>query len=177
MHYVQDGWQGNHDTHETRYFQRIYSSLGVGPDWVICDPFARNCELGGEFTNDLNPDMKANNSMDGLEYLQTLDSGRFDLVILDPPFSDVANDRIYDHEKLHGEKSNIYTDATYFKGIMMEIFRILKPGGACLRFGYTSSSLCKGLTTEDIWLINFYSPRKDVIVTRYLKSNLTLHDF
>jgi len=177
MHYINDGWQGNCDTHETRYFRKIYSSLNIPPEAKICDPFARNCPIAHPFTNDLNPETSANHHSDALEFLRTLEREFFDLVLLDPPFSDVANERIYDHVKIHGEKSNIYTDATYFKSIMMEIFRILKPGGSVLRFGYTSSTLCKGLTIEELWVCNFFSPRNDVLVSRFEKNQSTLDLF
>lgn len=176
IEYTQDAWQGNHDTHEARYFGRIWSQIGYDPDWLIADPFARNCPVGTH-TNDLNPHTQAENHIDGLEWLRLQPSSYFDCVILDPPFSDVANDRIYDHERIHGEKSNIYTQATYFKSVMMEIFRILKPNGRCLRFGYTTSTLCKGLTLARLWVVNFYSPRNDVLVSLMIKNSNVLDDF
>lgn len=174
--YEQDAWQGRCDTHESRYFGRIFSQIGYDPEWKIADPFARNCPIGTH-TNDLNPETLAQDHMDALEWLKLQPSNFFDLVILDPPFSDEANDRIYDHERIHGEKSNIYTQATYFKGIMMEIFRILKPFGRVLRFGYTTSSLCKGLELMRVWCVNFYSPRNDVLVALFYKNTKTLDMF
>jgi hypothetical protein len=168
-HYFVECVGGNHDTHKSKYFKRIFAQTGVTPECVLVDPFARDCPLAWPHTNDLNPNTSANHHSDALEFLRGLESNYFDGCILDPPFSDVANERIYDHVKLHGEKSNIYTDATYFKSIMMEIFRVLKPGGWVLRFGYTTSTLCKGFELQELWVINFSSPRNDVLVSKMVK--------
>lgn len=167
MHYMQHACYKK-ETHKTPYFKKIWNQLILPKDPLIVDPFARNCPLAGHFTNDLNPATKAVHHYDAVVFLQGLPSNHFDLAILDPPFSErMALDK-------YGLKVNIYTDATYFKKVMMELHRILKPGGQILRFGYCSSTMCKGLETEEVWVCNWYSGRNDVIVARMRKMNHTI---
>jgi len=172
--YIRDAWMGGCDTHQTRYFAAIWKEIISSDFWVpngvIVDPFARNCRIG-TFTNDLNPETMADDHEDALEWLKALESDSTDFAILDPPFSDVANERIY------GMKTNLYTDATYFKGVMMELGRILKPGGRLLRFGYTTSNLNRTLVIERLWVANFFSPRNDVLVSLFRKDSHTLREW
>jgi len=172
--YLRDGWMGKRDTHETRYFAYIWNEICSSDFWVdnavIVDPFARNCRIG-TFTNDLNPETLADDHEDALEWLKALDSDSADFAILDPPFSDVANERIY------GLKTNLYTDARYFKGVMMELGRILKPEGRLLRFGYTTSNLNRTLVIERLYVVNFFSPRNDVLVSLFKKDSHTLREW
>lgn len=174
IEYLRDAWMGRRDTHQTRYFQKIWRDC-INAEWwvqpsVVIDPFARNCPLG-TLTNDLNPDTDAIDHEDALEWLKAIDSDIADFVILDPPFSDVAQSRIY------GMKTNLYTDARYFKGIMMEIGRILKPGGRLLRLGYTTSNLNRTLVLERLYVVNFFSPRNDVLVSIFRKDSHTLREW
>lgn len=172
--YLRDSWMGKRDTHESRYFLHIWSELResgiVSDESVIVDPFARNCPLG-TFTNDLNPNTLADDHEDALEWLKALDSDIADFAILDPPFSDVANERIY------GYKTNLYTDATYFKGVMMELGRIVKPGGYILRLGYTTSNLNRTLSIKRLYVVNFFSPRNDVLVSLFQVASHTLREW
>lgn len=170
--YLRDSWQGNADTHQTRYFRQIWGQLVKrrGRFECIVDPFARDCEYG-HYTNDINPDTNAQSNMDALDWLKTLENDIADCVILDPPFSDTTNERVY------GYKSNFYQDPSYFKGVMMEIGRILKPGGCCLKFGYNTSTLNLSLEVKSLWIVNFFGPRNDVLVTELEQVNQTLEAF
>jgi|TARA_Y100000310_G_scaffold310635_1_gene356078 hypothetical protein len=175
-HYMKDAWQGNCDTHQARYFAKVWKHImdeGIvtnKDDMVIIDPFARDCPLG-TITNDLNPETSAEYHLDALEFLATLEDRSADFAILDPPFSDVANERIY------GLKSNLYTDSRYFKKVMMELGRILKPGAHLLRFGYTTSTMNRSLELVRLWVVNFYSARNDVLVTLIKNCSHTLGEW
>jgi len=158
-HYMKDAWQGNCDTHQARYFAKVWKHImdeGIvtnKDDMVIIDPFARDCPLG-TITNDLNPETSAEYHLDALEFLATL-----------------ANERIY------GLKSNLYTDSRYFKKVMMELGRILKPGAHLLRFGYTTSTMNRSLELVRLWVVNFYSARNDVLVTLIKNCSHTLGEW
>jgi len=174
IEYLRAAQRGRRDTHQTTYFQKIWAEC-ISSEWwiqpsVVIDPFARNCPLG-TLTNDLNPETLAHSHQDALEWLKGLESDIADFAILDPPFSDVANERIY------GYKTNLYTDPQYFKGVMMELGRIVKPGGRILRFGYTTSTLNRTLVLERLYVVNFSSPRNDVLVSLFRNDSHSLREW
>lgn len=158
------------DTHTTSYFRLIWK------DWVaaffddhkVCDPFARDCTLAAPYTNDINPNTKAKSHLDALEYVQTLPSEYFDTIIFDPPFSNIQAQRKY------GEVSNIYTVPGYVNELMREFFRILKPDGIVLKFGYNSNRNHNCFDLVDLYLIQFGGNRNDVIVTILQKTQRSL---
>jgi len=159
------------DTHTTSYFRQIWK------DWVmhfskgwhkICDPFARDCTFAAPYTNDINPNTLANNHLDALEYVQTLPNEYFDTIIFDPPFSNIQAERKY------GESSNIYTVPGYVNELMREFFRILKPDGIVLKFGYNSNRNHNCFDLVDLYLVQFGGNRNDVIVTILQKTQRSL---
>jgi len=168
------------NTHETKWFRKILSEVGrilhysngrIDWDMTICDPFARNCTLGGKYTNDMNEETHAFNHMDALEWLKTLDSNKFDLVLFDPPFSEVQADRKY------GEATNIYTIPGYVPACMKEIQRILKPGGWFLKFGYNTNSSHSDFEIKRVWNVHFGGNKNDVLVSYFQMNQTTLKEW
>ena len=169
---LQAGSNDGLDTHLWPSFKRIWSQISVGrPDSVIVDPFARNCPLGGRWTNDINPNTHAAHHLDALEFLKTVPSKIADRVIFDPPFSVIQEKRKYK------EHSNIYTDPGMVSNLMHQIERILKPGGILLKFGYNSSKHKPTFEFVAGWILNFGGNRNDVIVTAWKMNQSTLFDF
>ncbi|MCJ7635252.1 adenine-specific DNA methylase [Candidatus Bathyarchaeota archaeon] len=104
-----------------------------GKNWV--DPFAGKSTMC-EFRNDI--EQKQPSNMDALEYLKTLPDGKFDGVIFDPPYSVEQCLRRYTprHNGTAGREE-------YWGKCKDEIMRIVKPGGYCLSFCWSSSGLGK----------------------------------
>lgn len=168
---------GSLDTHETTYFRvglkELYSGMFKlsGHDMRICDPFARNCRVAGEYTNDIDPDTDAAHHIDALDFMCARESGFFDGVIFDPPFSERQATR---YEIGH---KNIYTTPGYVREIMGEIERVLKPGGYMLKFGFNSTRHSRSFDLVRMWVVNFGGNHNDTIMTLWRKGNHTLEDF
>lgn len=171
------------DTHETVYFRRgmnaLYSAMfhlspspGVEhPGLQICDPFARNCSIAGQYTNDIDPDTEARHHLDAVDFLASLPTGFFDGVIFDPPFSSGQAER---YEVGH---QNIYTTPGYIKEAMGEIERILKPGGLMLKFGYNTTRHRPTFDLCEVWCANLGGNHNDTIVSLWKKGAHTLEDW
>ena len=160
------------DTHTTSYFRLIWKDWVTGfDDQKICDPFARDCTLAAPYTNDINCNTKAKSHFDALEYVQSLPSEYFDTIIFDPPFSNIQAERKY------GEVSNIYTVPGYVNELMREFFRIIKPDGIVIKFGYNSNRNHNCFDMVDLYLVQFGGNRNDVIVTILQKSQRSLREW
>lgn len=161
------------DTHHWSSFRRIISEVLYGgcTDPIIVDPFARNCPLGDEWTNDINPTTSANHHLDALEFLQLVPSGLADFVIFDPPFS------VHQADRKYGEGANIYAEPGRIGAMMKEIGRILKPGGTLIKFGYNTTQHFKWLELQSIYILNFAGNRNDVLVSTWKNCTRTLNDF
>lgn len=159
------------DTHKWSSFQRIIREVIPGSAGKICDPFARNCSLGGEWTNDINPTTSAKYHLDAFEFLQLVPSQEFDFVIFDPPFS------VHQAERKYGEGANLYAEPGRIGGMMKEIGRILKPGGKLLKFGYNTTQHFPWLELERVYILNFAGNRNDVLVSVWKNQTTTLDRF
>ena len=166
------------DTHKCHYFEVGLAHLLHSPldnifprisDFTVADPFARNC-LIGTHTNDIDPNTKAIDHKDALEWLKEQDDIYFDAVIFDPPFSSTMAERKYESGHV-----NIYTVPGYVSECFKEIARILKPGGKVLKLGYNSTRHSNILDLEKGWIVCFGGNRNDVIMTLWKKNQDTLH--
>jgi hypothetical protein len=159
------------ETHTTSYFRKIWWQLSpVLRNGIIIDPFARNCSLAGEWTNDLDLDTKARHHVDALEFIKKAPRNHFDLAILDPPFSSSQAERKY------GAK-NIYADGSYFSKVAKALVDDLKSGGYLLKFGYNTTRHDPRLVLIQYWVVNFGGNRNDVLVSLWRKSQTTLDEF
>jgi hypothetical protein len=66
---IQEGTYAGADTHKWKSFKKILSHIGYESEWTVVDPFARNCPLAGEWSNDIRPDTSANHHLDAREFL------------------------------------------------------------------------------------------------------------
>jgi hypothetical protein len=156
----------------SRHFSDITSLEKFGKHKpLIADPFARNCDWATH-TNDIDPSTKADSHMDALEWLKTLETQSFDLVLFDPPFS-----KRQAEEKYEAGHVNIYTDSNYVSKSWGEIARILKPGGRALKLGYNSSRHSPVFELEQGWVVNFGASRNDVIMTLWQKRQTRIDDY
>lgn len=172
MSMIQGGIQDAMDTHEGEYYRAGFTAAmdGMTARGVIVDPFARNCEWG-TLTNDIDPDTKAAQHLDAVDFLKTIPDRCADVVLFDPPFSPNQAER-------YGVgMSNIYTDGKYVSQCMKEIERVLKTGGRLLKLGYNSCRHRPTFRLQRVWLVNFGGNRNDVIMTLWGKSNHTLDEW
>jgi hypothetical protein len=164
------------DTHKTKWFNtiitkvqnKIFLDMNSNVDYHICDPFARNCLIANNYSNDMNKETKAKYHLDAKEFLKICPSEYFDLVIFDPPFSEVQAERKY------GEAANIYTIPNYVPACMKEIQRILIPGGYFLKFGYNTNSCHTDFELCRIWNVHFAGNKNDVLVSLWQMNQTNL---
>jgi len=170
------------DTHQTNYFRQAMNYLyprlfALNPTPLdsyglkIADPYARNCRIAGEYTNDIDPETDAKFHLDALDFLCSMDSGAFDAVIFDPPFSEYQAKR-YEHGT-----ANIYTTPGAVKDQMCEIERILKPGGYLLKFGYNTSRHKGHFDLIRVMVVNHGANHNDTLVSLWMKANHNLGDY
>ena len=111
----------------------------ITPSGRDVDPFARNCDWA-PYTNDLDPNTLAQYHMDARDFLDLLfhDGIVADLIILDPPYSQVQVSYVYKsigrEYKPFGDDNN----AKLYRQVRDKADRILKPGGVVLSFGWNS---------------------------------------
>lgn len=165
------------ETSKTKWCKDIFEEVMKRIDHTleICDPFALNNTLAWPFTNDINENSKADYNMDAIDFLNhlVLDgfSGEFDLVLFDPPFS------FRQAEKYVGSVTNVYTAPAYVKRCFESIYKLLKPGGYVLKFGFNSTRDHRGLTLVQMWCINHGGNHNDTIVTLWQRQNEDITKF
>lgn len=136
----------------------------VRPHSRIIDPFARNCQLAGKCTNDIDPNTKAHYHVDALDFLQ-MDWGRrgFDVGILDPPFSPRQDKEIY------GD-TNLYTKPAKLKKIELALGNLIRTNGYVIKFGYNSNFSHKAFELEHIVLVQYGGCINDMIISIHTKT-------
>lgn len=106
--------------------------------WV--DPFARQNKYKC-ITNDLDPAMSTDYSLEALDFLRLFQSESVDGVFFDPPYSPRQISESY---KGVGKKVLMTdTQSSFYTRRKKEVARIVKPGGLCLSFGWNSNGIGK----------------------------------
>ena len=133
-----------------------------GKGWV--DPFAGE-NSPAEFTNDLNPEAKAQFHLDALEYLKTL-QGKFNGCLFDPPYTPRQVKECYNNIGRHMEQDDALLG--YKRGQYKAVLSpLIKPDGIVISFGWNSVGMGKSLGYEiiEILLVCHGSDHNDTIVT------------
>jgi tRNA G10 N-methylase Trm11 len=130
--------------------KKLLQKYGYNKSW--CDPFPYPFKV------------------DALEYLKTLNSNSFDGCVFDPPYTRHQLKECYESKgmSLDQEKSQ-----SFFRMVREELARIIKPGGLCISFGYTSCGLGKtrGFKILEILLVCHGADHYDTICTVDKKIN------
>jgi hypothetical protein len=131
------------------------------------DPFAgRSCVA--DFNNDMSPDSEAGEHMDAVEWLCLLgDLGmRFDLALLDPPYSPR---QISEHYKSLGVKvTPVHTqNARMLKAVKNALASVLSDDATVISFGWNSGGMGKtrGFRVVEVLLCWHGAARNDTICT------------
>lgn len=140
------------------------------------DPFANKNRLA-TVTNDLDPEMKCDYSLDALEFMKMFDTSSVDLVYYDPPYSPRQVAECY---KRLGRTVNMETTQASFWGRLRdEVARILRPGGVCLSFGWNSNGIgsTRGFEIKEILIVAHGGQHNDTICVAETKNQPTLNLF
>ena len=135
--------------------------VGDGKGWI--DPFA-GMTSPAEFTNDLNPEAKAQSHLDALDFLKGL-KGQYRGILFDPPYSYQQMQECYDSIGIGKITSR---HATNFYGDLREaIAPLIVPGGLALSFGWNSIGQGKthGFEIIEILLVCHGRAHNDTICT------------
>jgi hypothetical protein len=112
---------------------------------------------------------------DAIEYLSTIKDSSVDGVLFDPPYSPRQLKECYDSQGmvLHDTKSSVWSE---WKD---QITRVIRPGGLCLSFGWSSQGLGKnrGFEIIEIMLVAHGGNHNDTIITVERKINTTVSNF
>lgn len=116
--------------------------------------------------NDINKENPiAQTNYDALDFLKTLDSKKFDGILLDPPYS---LRQVSEHYKKAGIKiTGWHTSAGYNSALKNEASRILKMNGLAICFGWNSAGIGKkrGFELMEVLLVAHGGSKNDTIVT------------
>lgn len=137
----------------------------------VIDPFARNCEFAYPYTNDINPNTKAQDHMDVEEYLEYWERQQwiFDGAIYDPPFSDRQTKEAYG-------VTNLYTLPGKVLRIEQSLGDLIHPGGYVVKFGYNSNFTHKAFECVEIKLVRYGGSLNDMIISVHKKTFETFKD-
>lgn len=131
-------------------------------DGITVDPFARNNEAA-TYTNDLNPDTKAQYHMDAEDFIKQLikENVIADLVLFDPPYSPRQMKEMYNDIGLALSQKRTQG----WKGLRDAINQIIPINGVVLSFGWNSNGMGKGkgYEIEEILLVAHGKEHNDTI--------------
>lgn len=152
----------NSDTFNIKPIRELIRKYVKSTLW--CDPFARNADLA-TYTNDINPDTKAQYHKDALEFLQMWNNDSMDGVLYDPPYSPRQIKECYDG--IGKSLTSKDTTAAFWGRQKKEIGRIVKQGGYVLSFGWNSGGIGKkyGFEIVEILMVAHGGWHNDTICT------------
>lgn len=129
------------------------------------DPFARNNQWA-TYTNDINPETSAGYHMDAVEFLEQMNrpsmAGKFDLAILDPPYSPRQISEAYRAAGLTAGMADTQNAALYAR-VRAALLPLLAPNAIVLSFGWNSAGMGKGWRQLEILLVAHGGAHNDTI--------------
>lgn len=132
---------------------------------VSVDPFARDKDWF-TYTNDLNPDTKAQHHLDARLFLNALQlvNVKADLLIVDPPWTCRQISECYKGFGMPVTKETTQIGKLY-KEVRDAAMPILTDDAVVLSFGYNSTGMGKkrGFEIVEIMLVNCGGPHQDII--------------
>ena len=144
--------------------QPISEILDKHNDGFSVDPFSGMSEFA-DLRNDLNPDSPAHYHKDAIEFLESIEDNKADLVIYDPPYSPRQLSESY---KNIGRKVTMQdTQQKFWSKTKDQCARITKLGGKVICMGWNSNGLGegRGFELQEINLIPHGAGHNDTIIT------------
>ena len=153
---------------DTYSIKPIYDLLSnnINPFGYNVDPFSGNNPYKDFFmSNDLDPEIESDNTMDALDFLKAIDVDICDLVLFDPPYSPRQVSECY--KKLGKTVNMETTQSSYWAKLKVEISRITKKGGKVISFGWNSGGIGKkyGFELNEVLLVPHGGAHNDTICT------------
>jgi hypothetical protein len=136
---------------------------------ISVDPFARN-NAWATYTNDLNPNTRAQRHMDAEAFLIQLQAeglaGRVDLAILDPPYSPRQISECYREAGLTVGMKDTQNAALYAR-VKAALFPLLTDEAVVLSFGWNSAGMGEkyGFEPVEYMLVAHGAAHNDTICT------------
>lgn len=151
----------NHNTFDIKCIRKLIHKY-LKPEMFSIDPFANKCRLA-KVTNDLNPEMGADYSMDAVDFLKMFGDKSVDFVFYDPPYSLRQVSEMY--KSVGKEVTMETTQSSWRTKHINEISRIVKPDGIVMSFGWNSSGVGKerGFEIVEILLVAHGGSHNDTI--------------
>lgn len=148
----------------------IYKYVKDGKGWI--DPFSGRYSPA-EFTNDLNPQLKAKYHMEAEKFCKIME-GPFKGVLFDPPYSPRQIKEIYESIGIE----SCYKNNSWYNNVRNAICDKIEPGGYAISCGWHSHGFGKnrGFEIIEILLVSHLGGEAyDTIVTVERKVNYTLN--
>ena len=134
---------------------QLFVEKYLGPSIISIDPFARD-KRWFTYTNDLNPNTKAEYHMDSIHFLQMLRDKKIlaDLLIFDPPYSPRQIKECYEGIGLKMKSEDAWRSAGWKteRDVAMGLLRL---NGIALSFGWNTCGMGKkrGFVIEEILMV------------------------
>ncbi|MFW5905558.1 MAG: toprim domain-containing protein [archaeon] len=155
----------NSSTFDIKPIQSLVESTVSGSDGLWVDPFSGGADYA-DVTNDLNPEVDSDYTMDAVDFLRRYGDGEVDGgVLLDPPYSPRQIKECYDSVGL--ETTQETTQSTFWSEVKHEIARVCSEGATVLTCGWNSGGIGKtnGFVKDHILLVPHGGWHNDTIVT------------
>jgi hypothetical protein len=133
-------------------------------DYYSIDPFANKSRIA-RVTNDLNPEMGCDYSMDALDFMKHFEDNSIDFLLYDPPYSLRQVSECY--KSVGIEVTTETTQSSWRSRHIDEISRIMKADGIVMCFGWNSAGVGKVRNFDmiEILLVAHGGSHNDTIVT------------
>jgi hypothetical protein len=139
----------NSNTFNIKCIERLIYKYGATATLII-DPFANTSRIA-HITNDIDPSMPCNYSLDALDFLTKMEGKGCDLLLFDPPYSPRQIAECYN--KMGQSVDMKTTQASFWGNLKKEISRVVKAGGYCISFGWNSGGIGKNLGFEIVEIL------------------------
>ncbi|SIS16615.1 adenine-specific DNA methylase [Natronorubrum thiooxidans] len=146
-------------------------------DGLWIDPYSGGATVA-DVTNDLNPEIESDYTMQALDFLKQYDDREIDGgVLFDPPYSPRQIKEVYDSIGL--ETSIETTQATFWSDVKDEIERVCSSGATVISCGWNSGGVGKtrGFERRRILLVPHGGQHNDTIVTVEDRTRTELFEF
>ena len=134
------------------------------------DPFAGHSPFKDQMlTNDLNPEIKSDYTLECIPFLETIEDGSLEGVLFDPPYSPRQISECYSGigRKVHQKD----TQSSFYGDRKRLLARKVKPGGKAICAAWNSGGLgkCNGFEIVEVLLVPHGGAHNDTIVTVEVK--------
>lgn len=156
----------------TEFVMKYFDSKTL---WI--DPFCGyHSPVDYNYRNDLDSDVIAFHHLEAKDFLKLFVDESVDGIIFDPPYSLRQLKEVYNSigiEKISFDQSKTFTNSFYTR----DIWRVLKPGGIVLKFGWNSNRFNSHFKILHVLLVNHGGGHHDTLCTAQMKIQSTLSPY